>query len=69
MASVIPGQGITEKMVEDADGSLVNWKFHLPDDKKNILRPDGEIDVRLQFISSVYLASPETRELFRSRHE
>lgn len=42
--SSIPGEGITEKMVDDADGSLVNWKFHLPDDKKNILRPDGEID-------------------------
>lgn len=44
MATAITADGISDSMVDDADGSLVNWKFHLPDDKKNILRPNGEID-------------------------
>ena len=33
-----------DMVLEDADGNLMNWKLHLPDVKKDILRSDGDID-------------------------
>ena len=35
---------IPDTVIDDADGNLTNWKLHLPDDKKDVLRSNGEID-------------------------
>jgi hypothetical protein len=44
MARSVTSDEITDSIIDDADGSLVNWRFHLPEDKKDILRDNGEID-------------------------
>ena len=33
-----------DNVLDDADGHLMNWKLHLPDEKKDVLRSNGEID-------------------------
>ncbi|KAH8590647.1 hypothetical protein B0O99DRAFT_302703 [Bisporella sp. PMI_857] len=33
-----------DSIIDDTDSSLLNWKLHLPDSKKDVLRTDGEID-------------------------
>jgi hypothetical protein len=44
MATLTTSDEITNALIDDADGNLVNWKFHLPEDKKDILKENGEID-------------------------
>ena len=44
MTAAITADTITDAVIDDADGSLVNWMFHLPDEKKDILRTNGEVD-------------------------
>jgi hypothetical protein len=45
MTAVVAGDGeVSDHIISDADGALVNWKFHLPDEKKDILKANGEID-------------------------
>jgi len=33
-----------DSILDDADGNLMNWMLHLPDEKKDVLRSNGEID-------------------------
>lgn len=44
MAIVGDGGNFSESSVDDADGAMVNWELHLPEDKKDLLRSDGEKD-------------------------
>jgi hypothetical protein len=44
MAIVGHGGNFSESLVDDVDGELVNWELHLPEDKKDVLRGDGETD-------------------------
>lgn len=44
MAAAVTNDEITDAIIDDADGRLVNWKFHLPEDKRDILRENGEVD-------------------------
>lgn len=42
-AAALAGE-CTDGILDDADGNLMNWKLHLPDDKKDVLRSNGDID-------------------------
>lgn len=43
--TVVGGRGnFLDALVDDIDGALVNWELHLPDNKKDVLRSDGETD-------------------------
>jgi hypothetical protein len=44
MAVVGHGGNFSESLVDDTDGALVNWEMHLPEEKKDVLRADGETD-------------------------
>lgn len=44
MAIVGNGGHFSESLVDDADGAMVNWELHLPENKKDVLRGDGETD-------------------------
>ena len=44
MTVVGNGGNFSESRVDDADGAMVNWELHLPEDKKDVLRGDGETD-------------------------
>ncbi|KAG0647330.1 hypothetical protein D0Z07_7331 [Hyphodiscus hymeniophilus] len=44
MAVAGEGGNLSDSLVDDADGCLVNWELHLQENKKDVLRSDGEID-------------------------
>lgn len=44
MATVGSAENISDMLVDDTDGALLNWELHLPEDKKDVLRADGETD-------------------------
>jgi hypothetical protein len=44
MAVVGECGNFSDALVDDTDGQMVNWALHLPEDKKDVLRGDGETD-------------------------
>jgi hypothetical protein len=44
MAVVGDNGNFSESLVDDADGALMNWELHLPENKKDVLRGDRETD-------------------------
>lgn len=54
MAILGNGGHFSESSVDNADGAMVNWELHLPEDKKDVLRSDGDIDEPLFQAHMVY---------------
>lgn len=40
---------ISDATIDDTDGRLVNWRLHLPEGKRDVLRGSGEVDEVLFF--------------------
>lgn len=44
MAAAVACDEITDAIINDADGRLMNWKLHLPLEKNDIIGENGEVD-------------------------
>ena len=44
MIAVLREGDVSDAIITEADAALTNWTFHLPEEKKDILKANGEID-------------------------